>query len=174
MGTIVSTNSLVMEMPDFFNTDCVAGDILCRYTPEEDEHKTFTMRYADTQTVMDGINNYIFQHSQNIELLRSVIFWQKRTIDYQALYTAFLLESISEEDFETESDKFMIHYNRVEPEHIAHDIDKMDSLIGIDFDTSDYSDFFQCDQENVMEGLKLLPSENFKVMLPDSVKGKED
>ena len=144
------------------------GDMLFRVVPE-DNFKTVTITSVNTQTVVDGLNTYLAQHSQNTELLRSVIYWQKRTIDYQALYAAFLLDSLSEEDFEQEAYKFTIHLKRIPPEKIAFDIEQLDSLIGIKFDTSDYSDYFQCSQENVMEGLRLLSSEHFSAMLPTSI-----
>jgi hypothetical protein len=144
------------------------GDMLLRVMPENN-FKTITITSVSTQTVVDGLNTYLAQHLQNTELLCSVIYWQKRTIDYQALYAAFLLDSLSEEDFEQEAEKFTIHQKRILPEKIAFDIEQLDSLIGIKFDTSDYSDYFQCSQENVMEGLRLLPSKHFSAMLPASI-----
>ena len=165
-----STSSQIVT--DFFNNEPINnGDMLLRVMPE-DEYKTINITTVRTQTVIDGLNNYLVQHSQNIDLLCSVIFWQKRTIDYQALHTALLLDSLSEEDFEKESEKFTIYQKQIPPEKIAFNIEQLDSLIGINFDTSDYSDYFQCSQENVMEGLKLLSSENFSAMLPETIEDK--
>jgi len=122
--------------------------------------------------VRDGLNAYFDRHSQDIGLLCSVIFWQKRTIDYQALHTAFLLNSLSEEDFEQEADKFTVHQKDLPPERIASVVERLDSLIGIKFDTSDYSDYFQCSQQNVMAGLRLLPDQRFAEMLPASTESE--
>lgn len=157
---------------DFLNDDSMNdGDMLLRVMPEHN-FETITITSVKTQTVVDGLNTYLAQHSKNTELLRSVIYWQKRTIDYQALYAAFLLDSLSEEDFEHEAEKFTIHQKRILPEKIAFDIEQLDSLIEIKFDTSDYSDYFKCSQENVMEGLRLLSSEHFSAMLPASIEDK--
>jgi hypothetical protein len=134
---------------------------------EQQPQDSFT-QLTSTRTVQDNLNECVKQHLQDLELLRSVIFWQKRTIDYQALHTAFLLNSFSEEEFEQKSEKFAVHQQDVCPEEIAAIIERIDSLTGIRFDTSDYSDYFQCSQENIIAGLQLLPHQHFADMLPSS------
>lgn len=160
----LNTSSPVV-MPDFFSGDSFYSDLILRVR-SDNESKTITLTTTNTQTVQDGLNAYLDRHSQNIALLCSVIFWQKRTIDYQALHTAFLLNSLSEEGFEQEAEKFTVHQGNITSEKIASVIERLDSLIGIKFDTSDYSDYFQCSQENVMAGLRLLPDQHFAAMLP--------
>lgn len=130
------------------------------------QSRTITFAYYDTQTIKDDLERFRCQYAQDVKLLSSVILWQKKTIDYQALYTAFLLNSISEEIFEEEAEKFMVHQQVMLPEKIAADIDRLDSLIGVKFDTSDYADYFQCSQQNVMEALRLIPHSHFVAMLP--------
>ncbi|SJM91153.1 hypothetical protein CRENPOLYSF2_2080004 [Crenothrix polyspora] len=161
-----TTLSPVMTQ-DFLSDDYSDSDLFLRVRSEK-EYKTFTITSINTQTVRDGLNAYFVQHSQDIDLLCSVIFWQKRTIDYQALHTAFLLDSLSEEGFEQEAEKFTVHQKNIPSEKVASIIERLDSLIGIKLDTSDYSDYFQCSQENVMDGLRLLPAQRFAAMLPAS------
>ena len=160
-----TTLSPIMTQDFFQNDDSVNKDLVLRIRLDD---KTCTITSTNTQDMRNDLNRYVFQHSQDIDLLRSVIFWQKRTIDYQALHTAFLLNSLSEEEFEQESDKFTVHQVKIPPEKIAFDIGRIDSLLGLKFDTSDYSDYFQCSQENVMDGLRLLPYTRFIAMLPAS------
>ena len=162
----LTTSSPVMTQDFFESEDSVNKDLVLRIRRLDD--KTCTLTSTNTQAMRNDLNAYVFQHSQDIDLLRSVIFWQKRTIDYQALHTAFLLNSLSEEEFEQESDKFTVHQVKIPPEKIAFDIGRIDSLLGLKFDTSDYSDYFQCSQENVMDGLRLLPYTRFIAMLPAS------
>lgn len=155
-------------LQDIQDSNVPAGDMLFRVWSDS-QYKTVRIASASTQTVLDNFNGYLARTSQDIDLLRSVIYWQKKTIDYQALHTAFLLNSISEEDFEMESEKFAVRQKEIQPALIASVIERMDSLIGIPFDTSDYSDFFKCSQENVVAGLRLLPQHNFVAMLPSPV-----
>ena len=162
----LTTSSPVMTQDFFESEDSVNKDLVLRIRRLDD--KTCTLTSTNTQAMRNDLNAYVFQRSQDIDLLRSVIFWQKRTIDYQALHTAFLLNSLSEEEFEQESDKFTVHQVKIPPEKIAFDIGRIDSLLGLKFDTSDYSDYFQCSQENVMDGLRLLPYTRFITMLPAS------
>lgn len=130
------------------------------------QSRTITFAYCDTQTIKDNLERFRCQYTQDVKLLSSVILWQKKTIDYQALYTAFLLNSVSEEVFEEEAEKFMVHQQVVLPEKIAADISRLDALVGVKFDTSDYADYFQCSQQNMMEALRLIPHSHFVALLP--------
>jgi hypothetical protein len=130
------------------------------------QSQPFHVVCTKTKTIQDGLDSCFYRYSQDVELLCSIILWQKKTIDYQALYTAFLLNSLSEEEFEEEAEKFTVHHNDVPPEKIAFEVERLDSLIGIKFDTSDYADYFQCSQQNVMAGLRLIPHSHFPAMLP--------
>ncbi len=145
------------------------GDVLVRYV-SQDGAKSIAVASTKTQTIREGLSHYFDNHQVEIAILTSVIIWQKRTLDFQALHTAFLLNSISEEDFENESEKFIIHQQHVEPERIAFVIDRMHALLGFRFDTSDYADYFKCTQKNVMEGLRLLPDKHFFELLPSEQK----
>ena len=144
-----SASSLVTEN----SSNNTNQDFLVRYQ-DKDGIKTLTT--TETQIIRDGLNAYHYQHGQDIVLLRSVILWQRNNIDYNGLYTAFLLGCLSEEEFEEESEKFTIYEEFVDPIKIASDINRIYSLTGVDFDTSDYAGYFKCSQENIMTGLKQL------------------
>lgn len=163
MSRLHPTTSSTVVMRGFLDGTCPDSDLLFRVTAE---NEYITITSTNTQIVRDILNEHLVRHSQDIDLLCSVIFWQKRTIDYQALHTAFLLDSLSEEEFEQEAEKFTVHQKNIPSEKVASVIERLDSLIGIKFDTSDYSDYFQCSQKNVMDGLRLLPSQRFAAMLP--------
>ena len=164
MNKLHTTTSSAVVMQNFLTGDCPAGDLILRVKSESPY--TLMITSTSTQTVRDNLNEYLVRHSQDIDLLCSVIYWQKRTIDYQALHTAFLLNSLSEEEFEQEADKFTVRQKNVPSDKIAFVVERLDSLIGIEFDTSDYSDYFECSQENVIAGLRLLPDQRFVAMLP--------
>lgn len=152
-------------LDSFLGGNHLEGDVLVRCM-SQDGAKSFVFASTKTQTVRDGLNKYFDNHQIDISILTSIIVWQKRTVDFQALHTAFLLNSISEEDFESESEKYTLRQRHVDPEQIAFVVDRMHSLLGFSFDTSDYADYFKCTQKNVMEGLKLLPDKHFFELLP--------
>lgn len=160
-----STASFVIT-DDYLPQSNAAGDVLVRLQFGSSA-KSVSVSATNTQTILDGMNAYRRNHLQDIELLGSVISWQKRTIDYQALHMAFLLNSLSEEDFEQESEKFIVRQGAVDPSMIAAVVEKLDTLVGLRLDTSDYADYFQCTQENVMSGLRQLsPHSHFAALLP--------
>jgi hypothetical protein len=161
-----TTSSPVMQ--DFLGGEYHERDYLCRF--QSDSRSTISVAFVTkTHVVRDGLNAYFDKYTQDVELLCSVIFWQKRTIDYQALHTAFLLNSLSEDEFEQEAEKFIVHQKSVPPETIASVVERIDSLTGLKFDTSDYADYFRCSQQNVMDGLQELRQHpHFAAMLPTS------
>lgn len=160
-----STASSTVDTQDFLGGDHPESDILVRIR-SGGQFNSFSIASTSTETVRDDLSAYFVRHTQDIGLLCSVIFWQKRTIDYQALHTAFLLNSLSEENFEKEAGKFSVRQKEVQPELIASVVERLDSLTGLKFDTSDYADYFQCSQRNVMAGLGLLNSPHYTAMLP--------
>jgi hypothetical protein len=161
---ITSTTSPVLS-GNFFGGDYHGSDILVRLFQEK-QSGAMQVLSTSTQMVRDGFENFYSQYVSDIGLLRSVIFWQKRTIDYQALHTAFLLNAMSEEDFELESQKFVAHQKAIDAHEIATTVERLDHLVGMHLDTSDYADYFQCTQENVLDGLRHLPHSKFLALLP--------
>lgn len=154
---VVTPDSLGLRFPDV--------DLLL-HVKSNHQIKSFNVTATPTQLVRDGFNAYFARCSEDISMLCSVIFWQKKTIDFQALHTALLLNSVSEDEFQKEAEKFIVHQKDVPPEVVASVVERIDSLIGFKFDTSDYADYFQCTQENVVAGLRLLPHPDFAEMLP--------
>jgi hypothetical protein len=162
-----STTTSFVVTKDILGGEPSGLDLILRMKSDK-QSQTFQVVVTNTQTVRDDLSAFSYRYYQDLRLLSSVILWQKKIIDYQALYTAFLLNSLSEDEFELESEKFIVHQKDVLPEKIASDIERLDSLIGIKFDTSDYADYFQCSQQNVMAGLRLIPTPHFAAMLPSA------
>lgn len=167
-ATLIESNSLTLStiQPEFFSANSSTdNDFLFRLV-SGDGFKSYLVTSTQTKVIRDSFNEYVDNHQKDIAILSSVIYWQKRTIDFQALHTAFLLNSITEEGFEQEAEKFAVRQRRIDPETIAVVIDRLDNLLGIDFDTSDYADYFKCTPKNVLEGLRLLPKESHTNKLP--------
>ena len=89
----------------------------------------------------------------DIIILRKIIFYLRNKINYQSLYTAFLLGTLSEEEFEEESEKFIVQQKDISVETVASEIKRIHNLAWLDFSISDYADYFQCSQDIVQEAL---------------------
>jgi hypothetical protein len=170
MDTSIFNSAINTSSPLITGTldnDSEGVDLLFRIRMNGGVLNSFDVAGVKTQTIKDGLNSFYFQYQKDISLLSSVIYWQKRTIEYQATYAAFLLGSLSDDEFEKESINFTYHQKAIPPEHIASVVNRIDSLTGLKFDTSDYSSYFKCSQSNVMEGFKLLESNGyFSALLP--------
>lgn len=111
---------------------------------------------VDFQT---AINSIVSQKDSIIRKLKDITSWQKHRLDYQAVYTAYLLGSIEEEEFIEEADKFASNYKSIEPAKIAIEIESYSKLLDFKLTASDYSDFFSVDLMTVIQATSLLSSE---------------
>lgn len=141
--------------------DVIENDYLVRF-------RTNSFVSMPTQ---DFVNSCRFIFQQDISLLSRVIVWQRRTIEYNALYTAFLLDAMTDDEFEEEANKFLVTQQSVDASQIASEMSRIEELTELKFDTSDYADFFRCSQENVMQGMSLLKTqERFLSVLPERLR----
>ena len=116
----------------------------------------------DNGSILVGGLTHCMTNKTGIELLRSVILWMQAKINYQALYTAYLLNSsMSEDEFEKQADKFTVHQKDIPVEQIASGIKRIRSLTWMEFSVSDYASYFQCSEESVQDALRKIPETRF-------------
>lgn len=113
-------------------------------------------RTVDFQAALQSI---ITSKDAAIDRLKAITNWQKHRLDYQAVYNAYLLGSIEEDEFIEESDKFSTDYKLIEPVLIAADIQTYSTLLDFTLSPADYADFFGVELTAVMTAVSLLPVE---------------
>ena len=96
-------------------------------------------------------NSFIAQKDDDIATLKRIASWQKRRLDYQSVYSAYLLEAIDEEEFIAEAEKFATEYNKVDFAKISSGIQQIQRLLDFEFDYSDYADYFGVEIGDVIE-----------------------
>jgi hypothetical protein len=103
----------------------------------------------------------LIQHWEtDINTLVEVITSQKRLLDYQAVYNAFLLEQISEEEFIKAAETFSYLPKRLNIDELTKKLSCLMQRTHLDFSVTELSDLFECERETVEQSLANLRSQD--------------
>lgn len=104
---------------------------------------------SDTESVFRRVTDYIVACKKDVDVLRGVVRWQHRVIDYNSSYTAFLMEQIDEDEFEAVASSFAESQVDISSLDLAIDIERIHDLTGIDYTVMDYANMFGIAEEVV-------------------------
>ena len=110
-------------------------------------------RTFDFQSALSSI---LAQKDSTIDKLKTVTNWQKHRLDYQAVYNAYLLGSLDENEFIEESDKFSTEYKKIDAGKLAIDIQAYSNILDFNLTSSDYADFFGVELSDISYAISLL------------------
>jgi hypothetical protein len=99
----------------------------------------------NTSEFMYGVQLWANQRTEEVELLASFATWQKRKLDYDGVYAAWLLEAISEEEFVEEASKFAVVLGELDPGTVVAVSNKLVSLLPFEVTTADLAEFLRTD-----------------------------
>lgn len=151
----LSTSS---KLPAKHNTAAFSGlfinsssfDFLCRVNHSA---ASTTVTTWQTAHVAELISAKFVQYESSIETLRSVIYWQKNRLDYDSVHSAYLLGTLTEEEFLEEADKFMRDTVRLPSPVIAEQVAKIEQALNDRLSPSDYADYLGVEIEDVLAAL---------------------
>lgn len=92
----------------------------------------------------------------DLAALTTVVNFQRKYINYQATYSAFLLGTLSEEEFEQESDAFLVEERSLPPEEIAPMIERIDRLLDFSLTDREIGEYLEVDRASLEAGLSYL------------------
>lgn len=144
-------------------SDALAGWRSAPLTNDVDMiHRTITS--FNSTTVMSWptvyVNSAIAAHGldrqADIDALRTVVNFQRKYINYQATYSAFLLGTLTESEFEAESDAYIAEERSVQPELLAPLVARLDRLLEFHLHDRELAEYLEVDQESMQQAVKLL------------------
>ena len=97
---------------------------------------------SDTAAVFRQVADYVSSCKKDVDVLRAVVNWQHRVIDYNSSYTALLMEQIDESEFEDVAKSFAETQVSIHSFDLACDIERIHDLTGIDYTVMDYANMF--------------------------------
>lgn len=131
------------------------GDYICHFVPMTTSahgHISFCETDAFKETLMAAV----VQKDKDIWRLKTVTNWQKHRLDYQSVYSAYLLGAISEPEFVEEAEKFSSDYREMRPAEIVATIQDLSRLLEFKLSVADYADYLGVEQDAVMSAVQNL------------------
>lgn len=121
------------------------------------------MKYSITGT--DKFKSHfanIFEYFKFVkDTLVEVIFSQKRSLDYNGFYNAFLMRQLSEEEFIKIAEKYTYQPKTIDINVLTSKVTILFNLTQIDYSTSELADIFQCTGSNVTEAIQFIGNNNY-------------
>jgi hypothetical protein len=96
---------------------------------------------------------------RDIEALKIVANWQRKYINYQAVYSAYLIGAINEQQFEAEAEEYVSGAARIEPKLIAPLISRLHRLLDFKLNDNEIAEYLEVDLDSVTKALDLLAAE---------------
>lgn len=106
---------------------------------------------AHVQSELSGVLQCIRKANDDVKVLQDVVKWQHHLLDYNAHYNAFLLEQVTESEFEEVAATFAYEQQEVEIPALQARVERILTLTNIDYPPSDLAEFFHCDPSQVVQ-----------------------
>lgn len=90
------------------------------------------------------------------DTLVEVILSQKKSLDYNGFYSAFLMGQLSEEEFSTIVNKFTYDQKVIDINILTSKVNILLDLTGIDYSPSELADIFQCNNTDIAIAITLI------------------
>ncbi len=101
----------------------------------------------------DGVFDYLkFVKDTLVEVILS----QKRSLDYNGFYNAFLMGQLSEDEFEKIAQKFTYLPKTIDTITLSSKVNILFDLTNIDYSISELADIFQCNSNSIATAIQLI------------------
>ena len=117
----------------------------------------------DTNTFITQLRQFDSERQADINALNAVVNWQHKIIDFNSSYTAFLLDQISEDEFEKIAEEMAEDETDRDPSQIVPLITRILSLTTLGYTPSDFANMLHCSQQTIIEALKEVAYNNPKI-----------
>jgi hypothetical protein len=136
-------------------------DVMFRVTGNETAGvMNYDVAVVRTGTFFEALSRAWRQtHEQQVSALLDVVHWQHGMLDYNAHYNAYLLEQMSQEEFEAASRDIAYEPIQIAAVELVPKIKTVMSLTDIDYTPSDFASLFRCREETVQHALDIIAAE---------------
>lgn len=143
-------------------------DVIFRVTA--DESQSLGVSWAETSVFEARFHGLLEAKTQQVGLLSQMVKWQHRLIDYNSHYNAFLIDQLSEDEFEKVAGEYLYEATDIPADTIAPIISQIYGLTGIYYTPSELADFFQCKPDTVVRALSAMefPTPEILKMIPST------
>lgn len=101
----------------------------------------------------------------DVAALQHVALWQHKVIEYNSLYQAYLMDQLTDDEFETEAEKYAYEQSEISRDELRDGVGRIYRLTNIAYSPSDIADLFHCSHEEAVEAVTNLAVE-YPAFLP--------
>ena len=130
--------------------------------------QTLVARSWQTGEVEARISAWVDEKLSDSRLLCSFAVWQKKKLDYNGVYAAYLLDGMTEEEFVEEAQKYAKELEVRDPCFIVEVTEKLMRLLPFELTTADIADFLNTEPRLVLAAISsaVNPSSKLRALLP--------
>ncbi|WP_322086050.1 hypothetical protein [Burkholderia sp. BCC1999] len=136
--------------------------------------RSYVVRSIDSDSFMSAMFTWACDRVGEIDLLKSFAAWQKRKLDYDGLYTAYLLEALSEEEFVSEAHSFATVLEQPDEQRILDVAERLAALLPFEVTTADLAEFLKTEPRLVLEAIASSDKPKLRALLPEHILKADD
>lgn len=138
--------------------------------------QSLVARSWETSDFMHGVYVWAAARQQEVDLLTSFATWQKHKLDFAGVYTAFLLDAISEDEFVEESRKYAITVQAKCEVDMVETAEKLVSILPFELTTADIAEYLRTEPRALLQVIAQTnnPSQKLKELLPSQTPELDD
>lgn len=106
---------------------------------------------SPTSYLVARMNHFLFEKDKDISVLKEVVNWQRKQIDYNAVYNAYLLGAIDDDQFDADSEEFIVDFKRCDPVAVEEKLARLNRLLDIKLTGSDVSSLFAVPEDEALK-----------------------
>jgi hypothetical protein len=109
-----------------------------------------------TAVVASQLNAWHDNLQADINALKVVTKFQRKYINYQATYNAFLLGTLTEDEFDVESDAYVSEEKKVDPLNLAPIVERLKRLLEFPLTDRELGEYLEVDYESIVAAIKVV------------------
>lgn len=145
------------KQPPTLSTHPGRIDLILRASVYHDQNTRYLdITVIDTDDIKNRLKNLQASLALKVDVLREVVISQKKLLDYNGVYNAYLMGHLSEEEFYEEAEKFSYDPIDAPPQALAV---KIACLIGetkIDYTEAELASLFTCSESSLKAAVSVL------------------
>lgn len=135
-------------------TPFVVSDTMHRI--QIDSSTIVTCQFWDTNDVRDQLVASHDSLYKDIDALKVVVNWQRKSLNYQSVYNAYLIGLMTEEEFDKESDSYISEIKEAPIDQVAEVVQRLDRLLDFKLSEAELAEHLEVPLEAVEQAVNML------------------
>jgi hypothetical protein len=144
------------------------GDTITRTLIDSTTQSVYSSSWP-TEDINRQIEWYLSRKNDDVASLKKYANWQRKYIDFQATYTAYLLGALTEEEFENESQQYAPDIKSLTVEQVLPEIGRLTRLLDFDLRATELSEYLETEPSVINKALELVNKQLGNILNPNNL-----